>query len=86
MAEKKGLAIASMVCGLLFWFSIPGLILSILALVFSLVQLNRIKKKPKEYGGKGMAIAGLVLGIIGVLFWIFALALALIFTARLGAF
>jgi hypothetical protein len=75
MAEKKGLSIASLVCGLLFWFSLPGMVCSILAIVFGAIQLKNIKKNPKQYGGKGMATAGLVLGIIGIVFWLLILIL-----------
>ncbi|MBW2981250.1 DUF4190 domain-containing protein [Candidatus Woesearchaeota archaeon] len=84
MAEKKGLAIASLVCGLLFWFSIPGFICSVLAIIFGVMQLNKIKKKPKEFGGKGMAIAGLVLGIVGIIFWLLTLILSAVFFTRLA--
>jgi len=85
MAEKKGMAIASLVCGLLFWFSIPGLICSVLAIIFGIVQLNNIKKTPKKYGGKGMAIAGVVLGSVGILLWILLLVLSAVFVGRMAA-
>ena len=54
--QKKGLAIASLVCGLLF-FCAP--ISSVAALVCGLLYLL---KKPKAQEGRGMAIAGVVLG------------------------
>jgi hypothetical protein len=60
--KKKGFAIASLVLGLLFIFGIP---FSVLAIVFGVIQLINIKKHPKDYGGKGMAIAGIVLGAAG---------------------
>ena len=73
MEGKKGFAIASLVCGLLFWVSLPGIIFSILAIIFGAMQLKNIKNNPKEYNGQGMAIAGLVLGIIGLVLWLFGL-------------
>jgi hypothetical protein len=55
-----GLAIASMVLGIV-WALWIG---SILAVIFGHVALNRIQREGKA--GRGMAIAGLVLGYIGV--------------------
>jgi len=55
-----GLAIASMVLGIVWVFWIG----SILAVIFGHVALRRIAREGKA--GRGMAIAGLVLGYIGV--------------------
>ncbi len=58
-----GLAVASLVCGLFgltpFWI---GFILCLLAITFGAVTLS----KPGQRG-RGMAIAGLVLGIVQLL-------------------
>ena len=56
----SGLAIASLVLGILWIYGIG----SVLAVIFGAVALNKISDDPR-IGGKGMAIAGLVLGIIG---------------------
>jgi hypothetical protein len=56
----NGLAIASMVLGIV-WIYWVG---SILALVFGYVALGQIKRTNQQ--GRGMAIAGIVLGWIGV--------------------
>ena len=50
-----------------FFLVIPGLILSIIA-------LNRASKNPEQYGGKGLAIAGIVFSGIGVFLMFLALA------------
>ncbi|WP_282779875.1 DUF4190 domain-containing protein [Phaeodactylibacter xiamenensis] len=65
-AEIDGLAIAGFVTGLVGIF-ILGIILGTLGIVFSAIALSRIKKEPEVRTGKGLAIAGLVLGIISVL-------------------
>jgi ABC-type dipeptide/oligopeptide/nickel transport system permease component len=49
-----------------FLLVIPGLILGIIA-------LNRANQYPDEYGGRGLAIAGIVLSGIGVLLMFIAL-------------
>jgi len=56
----NGMAIASLILGVLwlYWFG------SILALIFGYVALHQIKERNE--GGRGMAIAGTVLGWIGV--------------------
>jgi hypothetical protein len=56
------LAIASMVLGIV-WIYWVG---SILAVIFGHVALAQINKSQGMQRGKGMAIAGLVLGYIGV--------------------
>lgn len=59
--STNGLAIAGMVLGIV-WFYWIG---SLLAVVFGHVALSQIKRNPYQ-NGKGMAIAGLVLGYIGL--------------------
>jgi type II secretory pathway pseudopilin PulG len=58
---RKGLAVTSLVLGII---SIPtlGLLVvgAIVAIVLGSIALNRIKKEPAIYGGKGMAIAGII--------------------------
>ena len=68
--RTNGMAIAALVCGIaqfLLWFFIlvPGFIAAVAALIFGVVGLGQIKRRGE--GGKGMAIAGIVLGVLGVL-------------------
>jgi GYF domain 2/Domain of unknown function (DUF4190) len=58
----SGLAIASLVLGLL-WLCGIG---SLLATIFGAVALSQISRSGGAVGGKGMAIAGLILGIVGL--------------------
>lgn len=58
----SGLAVASLVCGILAFF-VLGIVLGVLAIIFGGVALSKIRKNP-EVSGRGMAIAGLVLGIV----------------------
>ena len=44
-------------------FAIPA----VLALIFGIIGYNQVTKTGAEGGGKGMAIAGIVLGVIGCL-------------------
>jgi hypothetical protein len=58
--STNGLAIASMVLGILWIYWIG----SILAIIFGFVAMSQIKLR--NQGGKGMATAGLILGFIGI--------------------
>lgn len=67
--KHKGLAIASMVCGIVgivffcFWYL--SIVLAILAIIFGAIFLNA-NKENEDKTGRGMAIAGLILGIITI--------------------
>lgn len=58
--RTNGLAIASMVLGILWIYWIG----SILALIFGYIARQQIKERNED--GNGMAIAGIVLGWIGI--------------------
>jgi hypothetical protein len=66
----NGLAIASLVLGILWGYGL----FSVLAIIFGAVGLKQTAER--NQGGRGMATAGLVLGIVGA-----ALALILIIAA-----
>ena len=70
-AERtSGMAIAALVIGIAgFVFFGP---LSILAIIFGAIGISQINRDP-NLKGKGMAVAGLVLGIIAGAFWIIAM-------------
>ena len=59
--RTSGLAIASMVLGIV-WIYWVG---SILAIIFGHIALSQIRKDP-NLRGRGMAIAGVVLGYVGL--------------------
>jgi hypothetical protein len=74
--STNGLAIASMVLGIL-WLYWLG---SILALVFGYIALRQIKQR--HQAGRGMAIAGTVLGWCGVAFLVLAVIGAVVSHSR----
>ena len=69
----SGLAIASMVCGILslFFCFCGGMLLGIPAVICGHMALKQTGSErpgmPPRMGGRGMAIAGLVMGYIGIL-------------------
>ena len=58
-------ALTGMICGILGLLVTPFLFAS-LGIIFGGIGLSKIKKNPEKYKGKGMAVTGLVTGIIAV--------------------
>jgi hypothetical protein len=63
-AKTSGLAIGSLICGLLFFF-FPA---AIVAIILGHLSLSDIRKSAGRLAGRGIALTGLVLGYSGVLF------------------
>ena len=72
--ETSGLAIGSLVCGILFFF-LPS---AIAAIVMGHISRAEIRRSGGRKTGDGMALAGLVLGYIGVAVIPFILIIAAI--------
>ena len=73
---SKGLAIAALVCGIL---AIPGacccyssIPLGIAACIMGPIAMGKAKSSPMTHGGRGMAMAGLICGIVGLVFTVLA--------------
>ena len=69
--RTNGLAVTSLILGIL-WICWIG---SVLAVIFGHMGLSQIKKSQGAQQGRGLAIAGLVLGYLGI----FGLIMALLF-------
>ncbi len=65
--QQNGLALGSLICGVLSLICF-GPLTAIPALVLGFMQLQKIKTDPARYGGRGMAIAGMALGGLSLLF------------------
>jgi len=68
-SQKKGLAIASLVLGILaivtFWTAVGGIVLGLIGLILGIVAILGANKG--RNGGKGLAIAGVVVSVLGLL-------------------
>lgn len=88
----NGMAVAALVCGIvgvalaiiLFFFPFIGLILGVLAIIFGIVGRNRFKANP-AVGRQGMAMAGLVTGIVAVLISLVLIVLGIIAVNQVGS-
>jgi Domain of unknown function (DUF4190) len=65
--RTSGKAIASLVLGIISLF-LFGVIAGVLAIIFGVQARREIEADP-SVGGRGLATAGLTLGIIGVVLW-----------------
>ncbi len=62
----SGLAITSLVCGILGFFCLG--ITSIVAVITGHMARSKIKRSMSSIGGEGLALAGLILGYLGVVY------------------
>ncbi len=74
MEKKKssGYAKASLIFSLFFWVPALNVFTSILAIVFGFVFFKELKKD-KDQKGKGLAIAGIAIGIVALILSFFGL-------------
>ena len=69
-AKVSSSAITSLVLGIVsILFVLFGFFVGILAIVFGVVAVQRIRSPPNEYRGLCMAHAGIVTGTIGTIIW-----------------
>jgi hypothetical protein len=64
-SQKTGLAVTSLVLGILSLVCL-GIFLGIPAVILGHIAYSRSRKQPDEYGGGGVAIAGLVTGYLSI--------------------
>src|SRR5687767_8037039 len=64
---KKGMAVTSLVLGVLGFFTIGILgVGAVVGIVLAIVAINKANRNPEEYGGKGLATAGLITNILSL--------------------
>jgi hypothetical protein len=83
--RTDGMAITALILGIVaipgaFFYGVPGIILGALAITFGLVARGRIRRSGGMVGGSGMATAGWILGICGVVIGIAFIAFLVVLT------
>jgi hypothetical protein len=75
--ENKTLAIISLVLGIISLCCYVSPLTGLAALVTGFMAMKNVNNDPAQYGGKGLAIAGMILGglffLVGVAYWVFLL-------------
>lgn len=70
MQKNNGLAIASLVCSLVWVFGLGA----VLAIIFGIIARGQIKNSGGAQKGTGLALAGIIIGIVGIVgvivFWV----------------
>jgi Domain of unknown function (DUF4190) len=64
--KTNGLAIASLICSIVFCFGITP----ILGIIFGFVARGQIKNSGGAQKGNGLAVAGIIIGCVGLLLWL----------------
>jgi hypothetical protein len=82
--STNGYAVAALVLGITGLVIVP-LIGSVLALVFGYMARSEIDRSGGTQGGRGLAVAGIVLGWVGVFFGFLVVLLLLAVVAALPA-
>ena len=83
--KTEPMAILSLIFGILGFFPIPliGGLGCIAAYVLGKNSIKKIDRNPKKFKGRGMALAGKILGTIGITLMIIGLIIILLFLALL---
>jgi hypothetical protein len=63
----KGMAIGSMICGIVGLLTCLGIPLGLVAVVLGHIARSNARKNPGVFGGEGMALAGLLTGYLSIL-------------------
>ncbi len=82
-ASTCGLSITSLVCALLGFLTLG--LTSIVAIITGHISLSRIKKSAGTLGGKGLAIAGLIIGYLMIVITVLAVAGSIMLSAYTNA-
>lgn len=73
-ATMNGLALAGFIVSLV-GLVVFGIVLGILAIILSGIGLYRVNQDPINWNGKGLAIAGIIIGILDIVGWFIFISL-----------
>src|SRR5256885_16144950 len=75
---SQGLAIASMVVGILSFITLGGFFIGpVTGIILGIIALNRTSRNRMLYGGNGFAIAGICISSFSMIFSFMVLAIAI---------
>ncbi|HEU4386963.1 MAG TPA: signal peptidase I [Blastocatellia bacterium] len=71
--ERKGMAVASLVLGVISVLTLGGLnVLAVVGIILGLISLNKARHNPGIYGGRRLAIGGIVTNSCSILLGVIA--------------
>lgn len=85
--ESKGLALGSLICGILSCTVCAslGLFLGPIAVIIGFMARKKATENPSEFGGQGLALGGMITGGVGLLFGILTLLYVIFFVLAVGS-
>ncbi len=77
--QSKGLAIGSLVCGVLSCLCCISVITGPIGIVLGFIARKKAKEEPQAFGGEGLALGGMITGAVGFLIGVGLIILQLSF-------
>jgi hypothetical protein len=81
--STSGWAIASLILSLANWVILPG-VGAILGVIFGHIALGEIKRSQGHVEGRGLAMAGLIIGYVSLALFVCVLAVVIVAVAVSG--
>ena len=75
--KRRAMAIVSFILSLAFWIPLLNLIFGPLAVITGVASWKAARDKPNEYGGRWLALIGIILGSVPVVFALVGLGMCL---------
>lgn len=82
--QSQGLAIGSLVCGILSCLCCVSIITGPVGLIMGFIAKKKAEEDPANYGGRSLALGGMITGSVGTLLF-FVLIILQIFFGVLSA-
>ena len=77
--ESKGLALASLICGILSCLCCISVLTGPAAVIMGFLAKKNADENPQQYGGRGMAVAGMITGAVGFLLGVVLIIMQIFF-------
>ncbi len=85
--QNKTLAIVSLVAGILgLTLCFASMLPSLLAIVLGFMARSKANNDPVNYGGSGLALGGIITGVVGIIIGAIALIVYFVFVASMMQF
>ncbi len=78
--EKKlnGFSLLGFIMSFFFWVTYIGSLASLLGLIFSCIGVSQCNKEPNLYKGKGFGVAGIIISILPLIFYVLMIILLIL--------
>lgn len=78
--QSQGLAIGSLVCGILSCICcFASIILGPAGLIMGFIAKKKAEEDPANYGGRGLALGGMITGAVGIVLFVVLIILQVFF-------